>query len=70
MPFRIGPLELAIILLIVVVVFGTGRLAEVGGALGKSIRDFKKGLQADDDEKKEEAKNKAAAEKPAEKTTE
>jgi sec-independent protein translocase protein TatA len=39
MPF--GPWELAIVLLIVVVIFGAGRLSEVGGALGKSIREFR-----------------------------
>ena len=38
----IGPWELVIILLIVVVVFGAGRLSEVGGALGKGVREFKK----------------------------
>ncbi len=34
--------ELIIILVIVLVVFGAGRLPELGGALGKSIRNFKK----------------------------
>lgn len=37
----LGPWELAIILLIVIVIFGAGKLAQVGGALGKSVRDFK-----------------------------
>lgn len=37
----LGPWELAIILLIVIVIFGAGKLAQVGGALGKSIREFK-----------------------------
>lgn len=36
-----GPGELIIILLIVVVIFGAGRLAEIGGALGKGIREFR-----------------------------
>jgi sec-independent protein translocase protein TatA len=34
-------MELAIILLIIIVLFGAGRLAEVGGALGKGIREFR-----------------------------
>jgi sec-independent protein translocase protein TatA len=38
----IGPWELIVILLIVVVIFGAGRLSEVGGAVGKSIREFRK----------------------------
>lgn len=51
LPFQsLGPFELIIILLIVVLIFGAGRLAGIGGALGKSIRDFKKGLQSEDDE--------------------
>ena len=37
-----GPWELVLILLIVVLVFGVGKLPQVGGALGKSIRNFKK----------------------------
>ena len=44
MPFArgIGPLELIIILVIVMIIFGVGRLTEIGGALGKSIREFRK----------------------------
>lgn len=41
MPFHLGPGELIIILLIVVVLFGAGRIAEIGGALGKGIREFR-----------------------------
>jgi sec-independent protein translocase protein TatA len=37
-----GPWELLIIAFIVVLVFGVGRLPEVGGALGKGIREFRK----------------------------
>jgi sec-independent protein translocase protein TatA len=36
----LGPVELIIILTIVVVVFGAGRLSDLGGALGKGIREF------------------------------
>ena len=38
----LGPWELIIILLIVVVIFGAGRLSEIGGAMGKSIREFRR----------------------------
>ncbi len=41
MPFRLGPLELIIILVIVMVIFGVGRLPEIGGAIGKAIREFR-----------------------------
>jgi sec-independent protein translocase protein TatA len=37
-----GPLELGIILVILVVVFGVGKLADVGGAMGRGIREFKR----------------------------
>ena len=42
--FRLGPLELVIILVIVVLLFGIGRISKVGGELGKGIRSFKEGL--------------------------
>jgi len=38
-----------IVLLIVVLVFGTKRLRNMGGDLGSAMRDFKKGLQSDDE---------------------
>lgn len=37
----LGPWELAIILVIIVIIFGVGKLPEIGGALGKGIREFK-----------------------------
>jgi sec-independent protein translocase protein TatA len=40
--FGIGMSELLIILLIVVVIFGAKRLPEIGGGIGKAIRNFKK----------------------------
>ncbi|MBA3947843.1 MAG: twin-arginine translocase TatA/TatE family subunit [Herpetosiphonaceae bacterium] len=46
--FGLGVPELLIILVIVIVVFGANRLKGVGGALGTSIRDFKKTVRDDD----------------------
>lgn len=46
---RIGITEILVILVIVLVVFGGGKLAGVGKALGQSIRDFKKEVKADDE---------------------
>ena len=40
---RIGPTELVIILFIILIIFGAGRLPEIGSALGKGIREFRKG---------------------------
>ncbi len=48
----IGPLgvpELLIIAFVVVLIFGVGRLPEVGGALGKGIREFRKSTKDDND---------------------
>jgi sec-independent protein translocase protein TatA len=44
----LGPWELIVILLIVVVIFGAGRLAEIGGAVGKSVREFRHATQDPD----------------------
>ena len=51
---RIGITELLVILVIVLVVFGGGKLAGVGKALGQSIRDFKKEVKADDEPARKE----------------
>jgi sec-independent protein translocase protein TatA len=45
---RIGPTELIIILFIVLIIFGVGRLTDIGGALGKSIREFRKATEEDE----------------------
>lgn len=51
---RIGITEILIILVIALVVFGGGKLAGVGKALGQSIRDFKKEVKSDDAPKQDE----------------
>jgi len=38
---NLGPPELIIILVIVILIFGVGKLPEIGGALGKGVREFK-----------------------------
>lgn len=48
-----GPLslpELLVVLVIVVIFFGVGRLGEVGGALGQGIREFRKAAEGESDE--------------------
>jgi sec-independent protein translocase protein TatA len=45
----LGWQELMIVLVIVIIIFGAGKLPEIGGALGKSIKEFKH--QSEDDEK-------------------
>ena len=45
---NVGPLEIAIVLVIVLVVFGPKRLPELGKSIGKGIREFKGSLALDD----------------------
>ncbi len=39
---RLGPWELGLILLIVLIIFGAGRLPQLGSAFGKTIREFRR----------------------------
>lgn len=45
MPFNLGFSELALIAVIFLLVFGAKRLPEIGGAMGKGIREFKKSMK-------------------------
>jgi sec-independent protein translocase protein TatA len=47
--FGMGPMELGIILVIVVVLFGARRLPEIGSGFGKAIKNFKAGVSGDDE---------------------
>ncbi len=40
-----GPTELLIILVIVILLFGVGRVSKIGGELGSAVANFRKGLQ-------------------------
>jgi sec-independent protein translocase protein TatA len=51
---NIGPLEILIILVIVLIIFGAKRIPEVGKSLGKGIRGFKSSLEGDKDEDDDE----------------
>jgi sec-independent protein translocase protein TatA len=67
MPFNVGPLELVVVLIIALIVFGPKRLPELGNSLGKGIREFRgsiSGEHKDDDEAREieEAPSPAKAE--------
>jgi sec-independent protein translocase protein TatA len=52
-PFGLGAPELLIILAVVVLVFGGAKLADLGGSMGKGIKEFKKNIK--DEDKEEEA---------------
>ena len=55
MPFKIGPLELVIILIIVIAIFGAGKLATLGGSVGKAVHDFRTAVKDDTDANKKDA---------------
>lgn len=58
MPFRLGPWEIALILIIILIVFGVGRLPQVGGAVGRGLRAFRRGQAGEDEEEEEEKEEK------------
>ncbi len=50
---NLGPTELIIILIIILLLFGVGRISRIAGELGSGIRAFREGLQGEDDEKQD-----------------
>lgn len=59
--FGLGAPELIVILVVALLIFGPGKLPEIGGALGKGIKDFRKALE------NKSGDETAAADKPADK---
>jgi sec-independent protein translocase protein TatA len=54
MPFRLGWPEIVIILVIVLIIFGVGKLPQIGGAIGKSLKEFRKAKNTEEDDSKKE----------------
>jgi sec-independent protein translocase protein TatA len=55
MPFRMGPTELLIILLIVFLIFGAGKLPQIGSSMGQAIKGFKDAVTGEEEERKKKA---------------
>lgn len=55
--FGIGMPELIIILVIILIIFGAGKLPEIGAGIGKGIKNFKKATTEEDKQEKLEDKN-------------
>jgi sec-independent protein translocase protein TatA len=68
-PFDIGPFEALVILAVVVIVFGVGRLPEVGGAVGRAIREFRKATR-DEEAPRQSPEAQASSETPTAAATE
>jgi len=49
---HLGPTELIIILVIVIVLFGVGRIGKIAGEMGSGIKAFREGLKGDEEEEK------------------
>ena len=65
MPFNIGPFELLLVLILALLILGPGKLPEVGSALGRTIREFRKAsTDVQDSLTVEPASAKAAAARP------
>ncbi len=56
--FQLGVPELVIILVIVLVLFGVGRISKIAGEMGSGIRSFKEGLQGDNEKEEENEESK------------
>jgi sec-independent protein translocase protein TatA len=53
MPFNIGPLELIVVLIIALIVFGPKRLPELGRSLGRGIREFRGSIGGDNEDEED-----------------
>lgn len=50
--FHLGTTELVIVLVIIILLFGVGRIGKIAGELGKGVRDFQAGIKGDVEEVK------------------
>jgi sec-independent protein translocase protein TatA len=63
-----GPWEIALIVVIILIVFGVGKLPQVGGAIGKGIRSFRKAQSGEIEDEEDEEEEEEEKPKPKKKT--
>jgi len=61
-------MEIGLVLVIILIIFGVGRLPQVGGAIGKSIREFRKARSGEEEEDKDKDVAKSTEAKAADKS--
>jgi sec-independent protein translocase protein TatA len=61
-PLDIGPVEIVLVLAVVLLLFGGTRIAEVGGSLGRGIREFRNAIREDEDAEEDASGSKEAPE--------
>jgi sec-independent protein translocase protein TatA len=66
---RFGIWEIVLILVIILIIFGVGKLPQVGSAIGKGLRAFKRGQSGEEEEENEKEKEEAPTKVRARKTT-
>ena len=64
----LGPTELIIILVIIIILFGVGRISKIAGEMGSGIKAFKDGLSGDDDAETKNNGEEVASSSNSEKT--
>ena len=62
---NLGPMEILLLFLIVVLLFGATRLPQIGRGLGEGIRNFKKGIKAASDDTPERIEEKSSEVRPS-----
>jgi len=58
MPFHLGPWEIGLILVIILIIFGVGKLPQIGSAIGQGIREFRKEQRGEDEVAEEKPRQK------------
>ena len=66
MPFRMGPWEIGLILVVILIIFGVGKLPQASGAIGKGLRAFRQGQRGEEDEGEESEAGRKVTKKVAE----